>query len=232
MANISARVSIRWLPDPPSEPTSTIVTTSPKLQFVDLRITALTEPPSPPQWAIAGKTVVGTPMRWVHEIDSRTDEPGEDSGMNTPLPNGDILEKGRMVDDEDGQMKDYEEVWRKVDIDEGVVVVLECDDAGARGRVVRVGGYCQGLVKVDGKTSCERRVRDTPESKWKTYYRYGDVKLPGDFACLDRALLGGGGEVSVLGQDGEWVTFEKGLNVGDSFKVDGYTWKVTEKSVW
>jgi len=58
-------------------------------------------------------------MRWVHEIDSQMDMPGEDSGVNSPLPNEDILEKGRMMDDKDGQVKGYEEIWRKVDIDEG-----------------------------------------------------------------------------------------------------------------
>lgn len=39
MANISIRESIRWLPDEASEPTSTIVLTSPSHRFVDLRIT-------------------------------------------------------------------------------------------------------------------------------------------------------------------------------------------------
>jgi hypothetical protein len=39
MGTISIRKFIRWLPDEPSEPTSTIVVTSPKLKrFVDLRI--------------------------------------------------------------------------------------------------------------------------------------------------------------------------------------------------
>ncbi|KAG0639844.1 hypothetical protein HOY80DRAFT_961217 [Tuber brumale] len=232
MASISARVSIRWLPAPASEPTSTLVTTAPNLQFVDLRLPASLDNSTPPQWAIAGRTVVGTPMRWVHDIDSRTDTPGEDSGMNTPLPNGDILEKGRMVDDEDGQVKDYEEVWRNVDIDEGVALVLECDYEGAKGRVVRVGGYCQGMIKVGERTSCERHVRDRGNGKWGRVYRCGDVETPCDLACLDRGLLEGGDEVRALGEDGGRATLEKGLSVGNSFKVHGYTWKVTEKSIW
>jgi hypothetical protein len=38
MGSISIREHIRWLPDKASEPTSTIVLTSPQRRFVDLRI--------------------------------------------------------------------------------------------------------------------------------------------------------------------------------------------------
>lgn len=39
MGTISIRKFIRWLPDEPSEPTTTLVITSPRLKrFVDLRI--------------------------------------------------------------------------------------------------------------------------------------------------------------------------------------------------
>jgi hypothetical protein len=38
MCDISIRESIRWLPDEASEPTSTIVLTTPNRRFVDLRI--------------------------------------------------------------------------------------------------------------------------------------------------------------------------------------------------
>lgn len=172
-------------------------------------------------------------MRWVHEIDSRTDTPGEDSGVNTPLPNGDTLEKGRMVDDEDGQVKDYEEVWRKVDIDEGIAVVLECEnEEGARGRVVRVGGYCQGMVKVGERTSCERHVRDKGNGKWERVYRYGDVEMPCDLACLDHGLLRESGEAQGSSEGRDRATLEREVNIGDNFKVNGYTWRVTEKSLW
>lgn len=38
MADVSVRESIQWKPDPPSEPTSTVVLTSPGKHFVDVRI--------------------------------------------------------------------------------------------------------------------------------------------------------------------------------------------------
>jgi hypothetical protein len=44
MGDISIREYIRWLPGPPSEPTSTIVLTSPERRFVDLRILREPEP--------------------------------------------------------------------------------------------------------------------------------------------------------------------------------------------
>lgn len=38
MGDISVREYIRWLPDDASEPTSTVVLTTPQRRFVDLRI--------------------------------------------------------------------------------------------------------------------------------------------------------------------------------------------------
>jgi hypothetical protein len=38
MAGISFRKFIRWLPDEASEPTSTLVLTSPEKRFVDIRV--------------------------------------------------------------------------------------------------------------------------------------------------------------------------------------------------
>jgi hypothetical protein len=38
MCDISVREYIRWLPDEPSEPTSTIVLTTPERRFVDIRV--------------------------------------------------------------------------------------------------------------------------------------------------------------------------------------------------
>lgn len=38
MGSISLREHIRWLPDEASEPTSTVVVTSPQRRYVDLRI--------------------------------------------------------------------------------------------------------------------------------------------------------------------------------------------------
>jgi hypothetical protein len=44
MCDISIREYIRWLPDAPGEPTTTIVLTTPERRFVDLRILNPTSP--------------------------------------------------------------------------------------------------------------------------------------------------------------------------------------------
>ncbi|KAL2165834.1 hypothetical protein VTG60DRAFT_3739 [Thermothelomyces hinnuleus] len=100
MGDISIREYIRWLPEEPSEPTSTIVLTTPNRLFVDLRILKpaagdgdsrndVNLPLSRLDWAIAGTSSSSNAIpsrgsedpgqqqlvrhcRWKHWIDSRT----------------------------------------------------------------------------------------------------------------------------------------------------------------
>ncbi|KDN69822.1 hypothetical protein CSUB01_11062 [Colletotrichum sublineola] len=136
MASISFREHIRWIPDEASEPTSTIVLTSPQRRFVDLRI--LQSPPTADgaptthgierlEWGIAGTSsssmrdgddgVQVQHSRWEHWIDSRTTEPenAADEGDMYEQPGGLTLEKGRMVNPATGVETDYEELWRDID---------------------------------------------------------------------------------------------------------------------
>ncbi|KAH7361780.1 hypothetical protein B0T11DRAFT_327927 [Plectosphaerella cucumerina] len=128
MASISVRESIRWLPEEASEPTSTIVLTSPGRRFVDLRVlhagaaSSGEDVVSPERldWAIAGSSLsVPTPDRgpntthsqWRHWVDSRTldVENATDEGFMSPLGGGRTLEEGRMANPETGVETDYEE---------------------------------------------------------------------------------------------------------------------------
>ena len=129
---ITTRISIAWLPDPPSEPTSTLVLSTPNGRFVDIRLTlSLTHPSDigacSLELANAGTGTYGVDNdgrkwgRWTHEIDSR---PGfsvgekdveEDMGWMRTLGNGDTLEEGRMKDSQ-GVLRDYEEIWRTTPI--------------------------------------------------------------------------------------------------------------------
>ncbi|KAK3352736.1 hypothetical protein B0T25DRAFT_455437 [Lasiosphaeria hispida] len=140
MGDISIRESIRWLPDEASEPTSTIVLTSPEHRFVDLRILLDAKPSSGGKypfsaldWGIAGtsSSTLREPTdaeppgqqishaQWRHWINSRTAdvENAADEGDNFPQPDGSILEKGRMVNPATGRETNYEEVWRSATIE-------------------------------------------------------------------------------------------------------------------
>jgi hypothetical protein len=130
---ISTRAFIQWLPDAPSEPTSTQVLTSSQRHFVDIRVA--TDPPlegvdpAHVEWAFAGrstsKVVDGkTLSQWHHWIDSKTTKPEEVVDKGEMLPEdarGLALEKGEMVNPATGRVTEYVEGWRDGEI--GVVPV-------------------------------------------------------------------------------------------------------------
>ncbi|KAK5661141.1 hypothetical protein OQA88_11031 [Cercophora sp. LCS_1] len=231
MADISHRVSIRWLPSPASEPTSTIVLTSPERRFVDVRLllNAQSSPngtytPAALDWAIAGSsdsTELKTPdgaayshCKWTHWISSRAASVDgvADEGDNHPQADGTILEKGRMLNPATGELGDYEEVWKSEDVEavHGVgCLVLKLEKDGRRGLAVRLGKYIQAIVRTgsgEGDVTVERLVWDGGE--WVKKVRIGQAEVPTDW-------------VGYLG--GEAV-------VDDEVKVGGDVWKVVEKS--
>lgn len=141
MGTVSFRDHIRWGSDPASEPTSTLVLTSPGHYFVDIRVfkTALTHQSSESStkaggtpslarkhldWAIGGTSASTQRTRpdgthvshsvFTHWVDSRTKEPenATDEGDMLPQPDGTTLETGRMVNPATGNETDYEELWR------------------------------------------------------------------------------------------------------------------------
>jgi hypothetical protein len=74
-----------------------------------------------------------------------------------------VLEKGTMVNPETGLQTEYEEVWIERELDpvpedEGSQVVVLDFDKGVerRGRVVRVGKLCQGLLREQDQVVAER----------------------------------------------------------------------------
>ncbi|KZS86878.1 hypothetical protein SISNIDRAFT_461408 [Sistotremastrum niveocremeum HHB9708] len=160
--SISHRVSIAWPPSPPSEPTSTLVLTSPLGRFVDLRLTK-DKPPSL-SWAFYGVAHYWTDCKsrnhgsWSHEVDSRIialnlepePEAEDDTGILKSLENGDELEVGSMKDDS-GVVREYEEVWRAEEPNPRVWKVWKfnhvADDAFNQGMMIRLGRWAQGIVR-------------------------------------------------------------------------------------
>ncbi|KAK1755438.1 hypothetical protein QBC47DRAFT_445527 [Echria macrotheca] len=240
MGDISIREYIRWLPDPPSEPTSTIVLTSPERRFVDIRILREPEPspdgilpPSSLDWAIAGtstSTSSSTPgssspshSTWTHWIDSRhplNPESFSDAGDMYPQPDGTVLERGSMVNPSTSILTKYEELWRDEPVvpdhlnSEGkpVCVVLELgrgegEGGKKRGMVVRLGQYCQALVRDGDSVLVERMRWDGETGMWVRLVRIGEGEMPVEWAAYF------GGEATV----------------GDEVKVGGDVWTVVER---
>lgn len=160
--------------------------------------------------------------RWQHWVDSRTEqaETVADEGDMFPQTDGTTLETGRMVNPATGLPTDYEERWRDVEpistersgggAEEGrkvcVVLQLHDDVNRARGMVVRVGQFCQGLLRVRDGLSLERWEWES-EKGWRRMAKMGDMWLP----C--GVLLEG----------------EK-LRLGGEVKYGEFAWKVVEMS--
>lgn len=236
MGSISLRDSIRWLPEPASEPTSTLVITSPKRNFVDIRVlrpegSASNWPTSEEKvpldridWLIAGTSLswsreAGKVSRgqWRHWIDSRTTDTADlaDEGDMYPQADGTTLEVGRMENPETGKETDYEEVWRDLNafpegLDDPLEAITVQIDQGdeAKGSVVRLGGFCQGFLRKGERLSAERWVWIDGGAGWKRTISIGEDELP----CSQ-----------VLVSKSKW-------HVGDSVAVGEDKWKVIEVS--
>lgn len=221
-------LSISQPPEEASEPTSTLVLTAPNKQFVDLRLIKPSSPSAPYtqlDWGIGGRSV-GTPGHgeWIHDIDSRTEEPEPDAGDSFPHPTlPDVsLERGKMRHPESGEIRDYEEAWKHIDIlpnltgelHEGkrVSVFLEMDEVGEggtrrRGMISRVGQCCQGIVRDGQEVSVQRWMRADGEG-WKKVAQIGDAIMACD------------------------ATWKSELKDGEQVHRDGSTWIVKAVKVW
>ena len=204
MTDISVRRHIRWPPAPPSEPTSTVVLTSPSRHFVDVRILAPTGPREGGgdldrrlDWAFAG-TSTSRPGQepgtrhavWKHWVDSNTAEPemvrDEAFVRENCGPGGSELETGRMVNPETGIEAEYEEAWSSLEPlaelgskGRPICVVLRTrdDERGVRGMVIRLGQFCQGILR-DGDAATVERWEWKRESGWTLTARFGEARLP------------------------------------------------------
>ncbi|KAI9833186.1 MAG: hypothetical protein M1819_003809 [Sarea resinae] len=245
--SISIRRHIRWVPDKASEPTSTLVLTSSTSHFVDVRIfkpTSDEEPELPNQggplerlqWAFAGRSHTDKATKgdgdgddapphaiWEHWVDSNSDSPAADEGDLWTQPNGETLEKGRMVNPDTGRLTDYEELWADaaiqrtgLDPKRGCVVLrLEDRKNRARGMVIRVGGWCQGIYKLGNEVNVERWQwvstkevsEDGDESgDWERVMKIGSRFLPCAVTFrLDRVHQGN----TVHAGDAKWEVIEK-----------------------
>lgn len=160
---------------------------------------------------------------WEHWIDSKTDEPPIDEGDLWLQPNGDVLECGTQLHPVTGVKYSYEELWGDIEIktvkdeEKRVSLVLKVDDRdrNARGLVVRVGQYCQGILQVRNQFTLERwewmdlAAGAKPQGQWRRKFRIGESSLPCDQAtniesfCNGSTIQSGGLDWRVM-EDYRW----------------------------
>lgn len=157
------------------------------------------------EWAFAGKSYttqrsiddgVSKPQHsvWEHWIDSKSDNPSVDEGDMWPQANGDVLERGTQKHPVTGLDSEYEELWAELDVEVvgneksriSVVLKTEVGDKIARGLVVRVGRWCQGILQTGDKLTIERW--QWLNSEWNRTVKIGDGVLPCDATFTDRTL--------------------------------------------
>lgn len=250
------------MPGEPEEPTSTVVLTSKDSYFVDVRILRekLEEEKGHEsnterclEWAFAGKshTTISKDSSmqlshtvWDHWIDSRTDNPDSDEGDMWVQPNGDILEKGKNSDPVTGEETEYEELWHDLQVEafgkkhNRSSLVMRADDPekNIRGMAIKIGGWCEGILKVEDELTIERwewratnRVSDVASSDasveaertrndWIRTFKIGNGMLPCKIMCSRTYGKFGLNAVLSHATDIEW-------------KSD-IEWKVAEEYYW
>lgn len=151
-----------------------------------------------------------------HWIDSRTVDvdSATDAGYMYPLDTeGEdelVLELGNMINPETGLPTDYEEIWIEKELEPvpgdktSQIVVLDYDQGvGNRGRVVRVGKLCQGLMRAKDEVVAERW-------EWKEKTGWLRSQLVGREGGLPCAKL-------------------LETSAGDTIEHDGNIWTVVER---
>lgn len=115
-------------------------------------------------------------------------------------------EENEEEDDEEDEEKTDEEAEEEEEEEKvSGVLILDEPEQRARGMVVRIGQYCQGVLRVKGEFSLERWEWVGEEKGWERKVRMGSLFLP----C--------GPAMDVLG-----------MEVGSQVRHGDFRWKVVE----
>lgn len=181
---------------------------------------------------------------WDHWIDSRTNNPDSDEGDMWVQPNGDILEKGKNSAATTGEETEYEELWRDLQVEtfgkkhNRSSLVMKADEPrrNIRGIAIKVGGWCEGIMKVEDEltverwewkpTDCASEAASTEASKedeqtrndWTRTFRLGKGTLPCKLMCSRTHAKFGLNALLSSTTDSDW-------------KSD-IQWKVAEEYYW
>lgn len=184
------------------------------------------------EWAFAGKSHtskeatsdgVTQPQHsvWEHWIDSKSNNPSVDEGDMWLQPNGDILERGFQSHPFTGTQCEYEELWGDLEVvvvgEEGkrvsVALKVEDDVSSTRGLVVRVGNWCQGILKIGDEITVERWHSKLPQhsaksklSDWIREMKIGHGALPCEATFNIKDIEE---DAFILSNDLQWKVIEK-----------------------
>lgn len=177
---------------------------------------------------------------WEHWIDSKSTSPlttASDEGDIYNLPNGDVLERGKQrhvaVTGEELE-ESYEELWTNVKIEpisgertdgeqadggqkKRVSIVIKAEDGQGKvvGLVVRIGGWCQGVMRnLDGSIGVERWCWTKSEEEegrekegWRCVVQVGDGMMPCPMTFGGAAVYLVEGQ-RIPGSGGVWTVVE------------------------
>ena len=181
---------------------------------------------------------------WDHWIDSKSDNPEVDEGDMWMQKNGDVLERGKQKDPETGEEVEYEELWHDLEViplgkkqnRSSLVIRVENAEKGVKGLAVKIGGFCQAILRSKDDITIERwehkpadffqgkapvRGRGSHErthNDWIRTFRVGGGKLPCEYMVANTD--GKIGLNTVFGErtDRSWTT--------------ELEWKVVEEYYW
>ena len=175
---------------------------------------------------------------WDHWIDSHSNNPDSDEGDMWLQPNGDILEKGKNKDPVTGEETEYEELWHDLHVeafgkkDNRSSLVIRADDPerSAKGMAIKIGGWCEGILKMEDELTVERwewRPTDSTSDVASTEAGKGDGRTPNDWVRTFRI-----GKGTLPCKDMCSRTFGKfGLNAVLQSTAE-IEWKVAEEYYW
>ena len=147
---------------------------------------------------------------WDHWIDSKSDEPESDEGDMTVQEDGTVLEEGINEDAASGSKEHYEELWEDLPVEpfgeqqnrSSVVLKADSSEDQVKGLVLKIGGWCQGILKNNRGLTVERWRRQPPNDSmdgtalpveeeestrtrndWVRVFRVGNGTLPCESLC-------------------------------------------------
>ena len=178
---------------------------------------------------------------WDHWIDSKSNNPGPDEGDMLVQEDGDIVERGMQKHPMTGEDVEYEELWHDLEVEafgkkgnrSSLVMRVEAPEHNVRGMAIKIGGFCQGILKAEDALTIERWEwkADTSEggreagsasnssqegqtrNGWLRTFKFGERNLPCKTMC---------GHTS-----GKF-----GLNATKIDFKDELGWKVLEEYYW